>query len=144
MGGTDGRLEQILGLLRSRGGRITTTRRAIIAELLARGGHVTADELAAAVQAAHPDVHLSTIYRCLDALEELEVVGHVHLGHGRAVYHLADDAHQHLVCERCGTVIEVPDRVFEGLARRLRDEFGFVLQAGHFAVAGLCRRCAEG
>lgn len=144
MGGTDERLERILELLRSRGGRITTARRAIIAELLARGGHVTADELAAAVQAAHPDVHLSTIYRCLDALEELEVVGHVHLGHGRAVYHLTDDPHQHLVCERCGAVVEVPDRVFDDLAARLRRSYGFVLQVGHFAVPGLCRDCAGG
>lgn len=143
MGGTDGRLERILELLRSRGGRITNARRAIIAELLARGGHVTADELAAAVQAAHPDVHLSTIYRCLDALEELKVVGHVHLGHGRAVYHLTDDPHQHLVCERCGAVIEVPDRVFDDLAARLRRSYGFVLQVGHFAVPGLCRDCAR-
>jgi Fe2+ or Zn2+ uptake regulation protein len=135
------RLERILALLRSRGGRVTTARRAIVAELIGREGHVTADELAGAVQAAHPDVHLSTIYRCLEALEELEVVEHVHLGHGRAVYHLTDETHQHLVCERCGSVLEVPERVLDGLARRLRDEFGFELRAGHFALPGLCRAC---
>ncbi len=136
------RLERILDMFRSRGGRVTTARRAIIAALLQTGSHVTADELTATVQAAHPDVHTSTIYRCLASLEELGVVDHVHLGHGRAVYHLADEPHQHLVCESCGTVVEVPDAVFSTLARGLRKEFGFKVQPRHFAVSGQCAACA--
>ena len=136
------RLERILELFRSRGGRVTTARRAIIASLLESNGHVTADELTEAVQAAHPDVHTSTIYRCLASLEELGVVDHVHLGHGRAVYHLADESHQHLVCESCGVVVEVPDAVFSALGRRLRSQFGFELKPRHFAVSGRCAACA--
>ena len=136
------RLERILGLFRSRGGRVTAPRRAIIAALLESPAHVTADELTAAVQAAHPDVHTSTIYRCLASLEELGVVDHVHLGHGRAVYHLADESHQHLVCESCGAVVEVPDAVFSSLAKRLRSQFGFDLRPRHFAVTGRCATCA--
>ena len=138
----DAAVERILDLLRARGGRVTTARRAIISALLdAAADHVTADELSDIVQAAHPDVHLSTIYRCLEALEELGVVDHVHLGHGRAVYHLTDARHQHLVCDRCGAVVEVPDDVFDALGARLRREFGFTLQHGHFAVPGLCAAC---
>jgi Fur family ferric uptake transcriptional regulator len=135
------RLERILGLFRSRGGRVTTPRRAIIAALLDAPGHVTADELTATVQAAHPDVHTSTIYRCLASLEDLGVVDHVHLGHGRAVYHLADESHQHLVCESCGVVVEVPDAVLGTLARKLRSEFGFELRPRHFAMTGRCEGC---
>ncbi len=105
------------------------------------GGHVTADELAATVQREHPDVHLTTVYRVLDALEELEVVDHVHLGHGRAVYHLTDETHQHLVCEVCGTVVEVPDEVFAGLASDLDAAYGFAIRPHHFAVLGRCANC---
>jgi Fe2+ or Zn2+ uptake regulation protein len=135
------RLEQILGLFRARGGRVTTSRRAIITSLLRSGGHVTADELTAEIQADYPDVHLSTIYRCLEALQELDVIDHVHLGHGRAVYHLADEAHQHLVCEVCSTVVEVPDEVFADLAARLRSDYGFAIRLRHFAVLGHCANC---
>ena len=35
------------------------------------------------------------------------VVTHVHLGHGRAVYHLTDRLHHHAVCEACGAVIQL-------------------------------------
>jgi Fur family transcriptional regulator, ferric uptake regulator len=137
------RLDAILGLLRAHGGRVTPARRAIVAALLEAGEHVTADEITERVQAAHPDVHASTTYRCLEALEALGVVDHTHLGHGRAVYHLTDERHQHLVCDRCGAVIEVPDDVFDEMAARVRTDFGFVLQPGHFSVAGVCEPCAQ-
>lgn len=135
------RLDAILALLRERGGRLTNARRAIITALLAARGHVTADDLTAAVQRAHPDVHLTTIYRCLDTLEDLGVVDHVHLGHGRAVYHLADEAHQHLMCEDCGAVVEVPDALFADLAGRLQADYGFAIRPHHFAVLGRCQAC---
>ena len=64
-----------------------------------------------------------------------------HLGHGPAVYHLTDQEHHHLVCERCGTVVEVPDQTLAPLSRRLKDEYGFSLRPRHFAMAGLCRSC---
>ena len=138
---TDDRLERILAELRQAGGRITPARRALVSALLDADAHVTADDLAELVQRSHPDVHQSTIYRTLDALEELGIVDHVHLGHGRAVYHLADDPHQHLVCEACGHVIEVPDAVFRQLATDLRRDYRFTLRPNHFAVLGRCEAC---
>ena len=135
------RRDRILAELREGGGRVTKARLALVDALLDASGHVTAEDLAAAVQAEHPDVHRSTIYRTLDALERAGIVDHVHLGHGRAVYHLADDAHQHLVCEACGHVVEVPDRLFDDLAARLRKGYGFTIRPHHFAVLGRCRAC---
>ena len=134
--------EPILALLRANGGRVTTCRRAILETFLGTGGHVTAEVLTARVQAGHPDVHESTVYRFLDELERLGVVDHVHLGHGPAVYHLATDAHHHLVCDRCGRVVEVPETTFDELRRHLAQEFGFAVQPRHFAVTGRCRECS--
>ena len=136
-----GRQEQILALLSSRGGRRTTARRALIAALVEATGHVTADDLAATIQERHPEVHRSTVYRTLEALERLGVVDHVHLGHGRAVYHLADEAHQHLVCEACGAVVEVPETMFAALTADLEAGYGFQIRPKHFAVPGRCRDC---
>ena len=74
-------MDAILDVLRADGGRITVGRRAIVHALLtAPDHHVTADDVAAMVQAEHPDVHLSTIYRTLEALERHGVVDRVGLG----------------------------------------------------------------
>src|SRR5688500_7914635 len=72
-------VEEVLDLVRSRGGRVTAPRRAVIGALLAgQGEHLTAEDVAARVQDDHPEVHLSTVYRTLEALEELGVASHVH------------------------------------------------------------------
>ena len=68
-----------------------------------------AEDLARQVHAYGLDVHMSTIYRFLDELEELGVVSHSHLGHGPAVYDISPVGHFHLVCEVCGAVTETPD-----------------------------------
>jgi Fe2+ or Zn2+ uptake regulation protein len=138
------RVDAILQALRSDGGRITTGRRAIVTALVtAPDHHVTADAVAAAVQADHPDVHLSTVYRTLDALERLGIVDRVNLGPGGAVYHLTHHAHHHLVCERCGAVTEVPEAVFASLAGELQARHGFRLSARHLSLSGRCAACSE-
>ena len=139
----DGRLESLVGEMRTRGTRVTSARRALLAALVdAEHHHLSAQDIAAAVQRAVPDVHLSTIYRSLDSLEALGIVDHVHFGHGRAIYHLSDEPHQHLLCEVCGAVVEVPDDVFAELAATVRRAYGFVIRPHHFAVVGRCAPCA--
>ncbi len=137
----DGRLEAALDLLRARGGRVTNARRAVLSALLEHQEHASAEALAEVVHASHPDVHLSTVYRTLDAFEQLGVVTHVHLGHGRAIYHLTDEIHHHAVCERCGAVVQLPLALFAQLHHRLLDDFGFEVDAHHFALVGRCARC---
>jgi Fur family ferric uptake transcriptional regulator len=134
-------VDDILALVRERGGRVTTARRLLLDAIFQAGGHRTAEELAAVVQARAPDVHLSTIYRNLDDLQELGIVVHAHLGHGPSTYHLAATAHGHLVCEVCGAVIEAPDDLFKGLSQSTKSRFGFTIDPHHFAMLGRCAVC---
>ncbi len=136
------RLDEALAMLRKSGGRITPTRRAVIQILISESTHLSAEDLAKRLQRRLPEVHISTIYRTLDALEAVGVVDHVHLGHGRAIYHLSSDIHQHLVCEVCSSVIEVPESFFLALKGELQEAFGFTMRAHHFAVIGRCSQCA--
>lgn len=138
----DERIASTLELLRRQGGRITTARRAVVTSLY--GGddhHVTAEDVAAAVQTDHPDVHLSTVYRTLEALEALDVVARVDLGTGPAVFHLVDHVHHHLVCDRCGAVTEAPAEVVDALAASLDARFGFAAAPNRLTITGLCRDC---
>ncbi len=135
-------VEDVLGLLRARGGRVTTARRQLLDALFASPGHRTAEELAAEVQHRAPDIHHSTIYRNLDELERLGVIVHTHLGHGPATYHLSSSAHGHLVCERCGVTVEAPAELFANLSRAARSRYGFQIDPRHFAVLGRCSTCS--
>jgi Fe2+ or Zn2+ uptake regulation protein len=136
-------VEGILSRFTEAGGRRTASRQAIVEAVVGAGSHLTADEIARVVQARFPSVNLSTVYRTLEALEDLRVVDHVHLGHGRAVYHLTDESHQHLFCERCERVEEVPIAKLRPLFSLLEEEHGFELDRRHFAIVGRCRACAR-
>lgn len=138
-----GLVEEVLAVLRAQGGRVTTARRLLLLALYASGGHRTAEELAAEVQAHSPDVHLSTIYRNLDEFERLGLVVHTHLGHGPATYHLAAVAHGHLVCGQCGLTIEAPPELFADLADSARVRYGFEIDPRHFAILGTCSACRQ-
>jgi Fe2+ or Zn2+ uptake regulation protein len=134
-------VEHALSQVRQHGGRATAARRLLLEVLLAKPGHRSAEQLAADVHARVPGVNLSTIYRNLDELERLKIVDRTHLGHGAATYHLAVTAHGHLVCERCGSMTEVPGRIFTGLARTAHDQYGFTVTPHRFAVLGTCAAC---
>jgi Fe2+ or Zn2+ uptake regulation protein len=137
------RVDRLMATLRERGERITPARRAVIEQLASADGHLSADDLVERVQSTVPTAHIATIYRTLDVLERLGVVEHTHLGHGRAVYHLADDLHAHLVCERCGDVVQTSPTLLAGIERKLRDQHDFHLRAHHFALVGLCGECSR-
>lgn len=137
-----GTVDELVAQLRDGGTRVTTARRLLLTALVRGEAHPTADGLLAAVREMAPDVHASTVYRNLDELERLGVVVHTHLGHGPATYHLATEAHGHLVCESCGATFEAPHDLFEGMARGARERLGFTLRPYHFAVLGLCSDCA--
>ncbi len=136
-------MEEVLDLVRARGGRATPPRRTLLEVLFEAEEHLSAEELAAAVQSRAPDVHMSTIYRNLEDLQRLGVVVHSHLGHGPATYQLASLAHGHFICEVCGTTIEAPDELFAGLARTVKSKLGFSIDPHHFAILGRCASCAD-
>lgn len=138
--------DELVERLRSRGLRMTATRRAVLEALVEAGSHATAEDLHALVRSRNPDVSHSSIYRTMDLLSDEGIVEHVHLGHGPAEFHLADDAHAHLVCTDCGVVAEVEPAVFGPFAGSIAERFGFALDLRHFALTGRCRTCqpAEG
>lgn len=134
-------VEDVLALVRANGGRSTHARRLLISALFERDDHMTAEELAVEVHSAAPDVHLSTIYRNLEDLEELGVIAHAHRGHGPATYHLAGRGHGHLVCQSCGDTIDVPDSLFRTLMRLAEETYGFAVDPHHAAISGVCEGC---
>ena len=136
-------VDDLLHRLRKHGLRATTPRRIIVETLLGEGNHVTAESLTAKVQARAPELNKATVYRTLEALEALGVVNRMPCDQGPAQWHLADHAHQHLVCSICGDVLEISSKEFDRLRRALAAAYGFEADMRHIAIAGACRRCAQ-
>ncbi|MEP6463663.1 MAG: transcriptional repressor [Frankiaceae bacterium] len=128
--------------LRARGYRLTPQRQLVL-EAVDTLRHATPEEIFAEVQKIASGINISTVYRTLELLEELELIRHAHLGHGAPSYSVAwDDDHIHLVCRDCGNVDEVAPETLTDVVERLHAERGFVVDVGHFAVFGRCASCA--
>jgi len=143
MGEETWNIDDILATLRTSGGRITATKRALVQALVETRDHVTAEALTAAVQIHAPEASPSTIYRNLEELEQLGIVVHAHLGRAAAVYHLAGPVHGHLLCSRCGATLEVPSTLFEPLVHAVRRDFDFDVDRHHLAISGMCGSCRD-
>lgn len=127
--------------LRAKGYRLTPQRQLVL-EAVGALEHATPETILTRVRRTAGGVNLSTVYRTLELLEELGLVTHTHLGHGSAVYHPANAPdHLHLVCRNCGTVLEAPASAAGGFVAKLRAEYGFVVDPGHFAIYGTCKNC---
>lgn len=129
---------ELAARLRARGLRMTPQREQVLAAVR-RLGHATPEQISDAVE----DVDLTTVYRTLELLEELELVRHAHLGHGAPSYRPAGDEHIHVVCHSCGSVVDAEADLVTDLAAQLQREQGFTLDRSHFTVFGRCRACAE-
>jgi len=134
-------VETLVGALRSAGMRVTAARREVCAVLAdAPGDHLTAADISERVQVP---VDASTVYRTLDVLEQIGYLAHVHMGHGPGVYHLAPiPPHHHLVCESCGTAVDVPVKALRDAIVAVTEPHGFMADETHFAIVGRCRQCA--
>lgn len=129
-------------LLRERGLRLTPQRKLVL-EAVRRLGHATPEQVHTAVVTSAPGVNITTIYRTLELLEELDLITHVHLSHGAPTYHYAgEEQHVHLVCRNCEQVQELEDSELVELAERLKRQYGFDLDIGHVALFGTCKGCS--
>jgi Fur family ferric uptake transcriptional regulator len=133
---------QIYDVVRSNGGRLTVPLRVLVDVLLEHEDHLTADELIAAVDRRVPGIAPSTVYRLLQRLEDAGVLEHIHIGRGPTIYHLRHHEHGHLVCHQCGTIIDIPEAAFDGLAKTVGQQYDFTIDPRHAALLGRCRNCA--
>ena len=126
--------------LRRAGQRVTPQRLVILGALLP-SGHLAADDVFSRVEKQLPGVNRSTVYRTLELFSELGLVSVTDLGGGARQYELLDQPHHHLICHRCGGVIEMDDALVEPVRQAIRDRYGFAPQVDHLALFGFCREC---
>jgi Fur family ferric uptake transcriptional regulator len=128
-------------VLRDKGYRLTPQRELVLSAVN-RLGHATPDEILAAVREQSSAVNISTVYRTLELLEELELVRHTHLTDRAPTYHTTSTpTHVHLVCRGCGRVLEAHPDEFDAWQASLDERHGFEADLGHLTVFGRCEEC---
>jgi Fur family ferric uptake transcriptional regulator len=129
--------------LHERGLRITPQREAILSVLHRFGTPVTAEQVYRKSIELNPAIELSTVYRTLELLQSIGLVSAVgQEGKQRRFLHVGQEKpHFHLRCQQCGKVEGIDLMEIASFASRLRSKHGFVMEAGHVTLPGLCKDC---
>jgi Fe2+ or Zn2+ uptake regulation protein len=128
--------------------RYTANRRAVVDALLALPGPATIAE----VLVAGEGLAQSSTYRNLVVLEQVGVVHRIVTSDDHARFELTEEItgehHHHLICERCGTIIDVLldhelEQALEASLGRAAADHGFVGRHHRVDLLGLCASCHE-
>ena len=129
------------GLLQTRY-RLTKQRAAIL-RALEDGLHLTAETIHERVRANLPGVSLGTIYRTLDILRGIGLVQMFSHAGGAARYEAALDKHHHLVCETCGTILNVQAPDVASIASTIAGAYRYTGVDTALTITGRCPDCVS-
>jgi Fur family ferric uptake transcriptional regulator len=141
-------LNRITDMLRLKGYKLTPQRRATLDAIFQNEGkHMSAEEVYLEVKKLCPDIGLATVYRTMLLLEELNILQRHNFDDGRNRYELThpeeDHNHHHLICNRCGKVVEVEEDLLEPLERTVEEKYGFHVEDHRVQFIGYCEKCAK-
>jgi len=136
-------LSSAMAVMRGRGLRVSAARRLVLEALLAADGPMSAEQIAEGIGGRVPSSDIGSVYRNLQALEDIGVVRHVHLGHGPGLHALAvTGEREYLTCERCADYRAVPPQELDAVRDLIQRQFGYRASFIHFPIVGLCEGCA--
>jgi Fe2+ or Zn2+ uptake regulation protein len=132
--------EELAGLFRSRGRKITPQRECIFGVLHGSQVHPTAESVYAETRLRMPMMSLKTVYQTLNDLADMGEIRQLDLGTGSSRFDPnVEHQHHHLVCTQCGKVrdLDLPIDISIPAA----EQQGFAIGSTEVIFRGLCPDC---
>ena len=111
--------------------------------LISTKEHPSAEMIYDELKRAEPTLSLGTVYRNLKLLEELGMVKRVTSVNNVERYDAMTSDHIHFVCDKCGSVIDLPD--FD--QKEFKEKFGHNINGDiewvNVILGGTCQKCRE-
>jgi Fur family ferric uptake transcriptional regulator len=109
----------------------------------AMGGHVSVEELVARVRRLDPRVSVATVYRTMKLLADCGLAIPRQFGGGQTRYEAAAgrEHHDHMICTRCGEIVEFANARIESLQELVARRHGFEVESHKLELYGRCARC---
>ena len=138
-----GASERLKAFLRARGLRMTGEREALVRAALGRRRHFTLEELVEEVVQNDTRASRATVYRGLPILIEAGILQPVLVSDEPRRFELAFGRrhHDHLLCRRCGRVVEFRSSAIEEQQLKVAARHGFRLTSHLHELVGDCAAC---
>ena len=101
--------------------------------------HLSAEDVYRMLLDNGEEIGLATVYRVLTQFESAGLVCRHHFEGGQSVFELNRGGHHdHIVCLKCGKVVEFMDEVIEERQRVIAKEKGFTIAEHSLIIYGTC------
>lgn len=138
------RLEELVALLKTRGCRVTPQRLAILRVLALSKGHPSAEQIHTRLTRQHPTMSLATVYKTIALLKQSGQVLELQFSDfGNRYDGRRPDPHPHVICTRCGAIVDADDPFLGDAAERVARETGFFIRSHRLDFFGLCPGCQK-
>lgn len=136
-------LERFRTYLRARGHPVTPQRIRVAETLFGTHQHISAEEILDRLRAGRRAVGKATVYRTLELLREAGLIREHDFGDGFKRYEPwpTRPHHEHLVCIRCGKVIEFESGEIERVEREVAALHRFRPTHHKVEIYGVCEEC---
>lgn len=127
------------------GVRNTRQRAAVVEVLDELSNFSSAKEIHHQLEERNSHVGLTTVYRTLQSLADMDAVDVLHMASGETLYRACDSRahHHHLVCTKCGKTKEINGGPVESWARKVAKDNGFEMVGHEAEVFGICPDCQK-
>ncbi len=123
--------------------RRNTKQKALVLETVREhNDHPTADEIYLGVRKKDDRISKGTVYRNLKELSRVGLVNHIKVP-GADRYDLRTDLHYHIMCTRCGCVVDVPIEYEEAIDTCAGNATGFLVARHRTVFEGICPQCLK-
>ena len=118
-----------------------TKQREAILELFQRANeHLTAAQVYDRVRQVLPTIGFATVYRNLNTMAEEGLIRELKVG-DVTQYDRRTERHDHVVCRRCGRVVDALLPVSEEALTAVAAQTGFQIDEHHIQLSGICPNC---
>lgn len=125
------------------GSRTTKQRTAVVEVLRELDAFASAKDIHQALQQRQTTVGLTTVYRTLQSLVDINAVDALHMPSGETLYRHCETEHHHhhLVCTMCGRTEEIDGGPIESWAKQMAKSHGYELTGHEAEIFGICTNC---
>lgn len=123
--------------------RYSIQRKLIFNAVLENKVHPTADYIYNLLKKDYPDLSLGTVYRNLNIMAENNMLRKISIPNGSDRFDGTLNEHQHIVCTKCGKVIDILINDFDKICKLMNHKTGFIININSIVFEGICADCQK-